>query len=301
MTVPGCTPATNFEAIIDDSASMAFRDFHELRRTSLELFSSLGVNQPKTLGAVEFGSGADTVFAPAPIAAGRRTMISALRSRIHADNGGTDYDAAFVKAAQDNPSATARIFLTDSPDEGGYRNAHRGGAKTYVVGVRLGAATITDPTASRLLQIATDTGGLYFAVLEPSILQPIFNAISAEAACLPLPRSLMSRTFTRVGQTGSRTAAVSPLAKSLDLLLSWGQPSNGVVFSRVQALGRRGRVIADLTGRGRPRKLRVRRRPGPTFQTLTVSKPRGTRRIRITVAATRVFRREPAVVQLTQR
>ncbi len=300
-TVPGCTPAMNIEAIVDDSTSMAFRDFGELRRTSLELFTRLGGNERKTLGAVEFGSGADTLFAPQPIATGRRAMVSALRARINADNGGTNYDAGFLKASQDNPSATARVFLTDSAHDGLYRNAHRGGGRTYVVGLRLGAPDTGDPTAGRLLQIATETGGTYFPASDPAALQPIFNAVSAAAACLPPPRSFTTRLFTRAGQASARSARVSGSTRRVDLVLSWAQPNNGLVFSSVQALGRARRVIADLGGGVRQRKLRVRRATGPTFQVLTVAKPRGTRRIRFRIAATRVFRREPAVAQLSER
>ena len=300
-TLPGCVPATNIEAIVDDSGSMAFRDFHELRRTSLELFTRLGGNEQKTLGAVEFGSGADTVFPPQPIASGRGAMISALRARINADNGGTNYDAGFIRGLQDNPAATARIFVTDSANDGFYRNAHRGGARTYVVGLRLGAPGFGDPAADRLLQIADETGGVYFPVADPALLQPTFNTISAAAACLPPPRTFTSRVIARAGQTSARSASVGATARKLDLVLSWAEPNNGFVLSHVQALGRRSRVIADLTGRGRPRKLRLRRASGPTFQSLVFSKPRGTRRIRFRVAATKVFRREPTTTQLTQR
>jgi hypothetical protein len=280
---------------------MAFRDFNGLRRWSLELFTRLGGNESKTLGAVEFGSGADTLFAPQPIGAGRPAMISALRSRLVADNGGTAYDSGFVKAAQDNPSATARIFLTDSPDDGAYNNAHRGGGRTYVVGLRFGPAGLADPAANRLFQIAGDTGGVYYPVPDPARLQPTFNTISAAMACLPPPRTWNGRTFVRAGQTSVRTTGVSRAARRLDLVLSWAQPNNRFVLASVQALGRRNRVIADLTGRGRPRKLRARRASASTFQTLTVSKPAGTRRLRFRIFSTRVFRREPAVAQLTQR
>jgi len=90
-------------------------------------------------------------------------------------------------------------------------------------------------------------------------------------------------------------------ARKLDLVLSWAQPGNRFAVGSVQALGRRNRVIASLSGSGRPRKLRVRRATGATFQSLVVSRPRGARRLRFRIAATRVFSREPVVAQLTQR
>lgn len=296
--VPGCTPAHNVEAIIDDSGSMAFRDFHELRRTSFELFTRLAANEAKTLGAVEFGSAADTLFAPQPIGAGRPAMIGALRARINADNGGTNYDAGFLRASGDNPSAAARIFVADGANEGAYRNAHRGGARTYVIGLRIGPS---DASAGLLQQIAAETGGVYFPAVDPANLQPTLGSISAALSCLQPPRSYTSRPFTRTGQTSARTATVGAAARKLDLVLSWAQPNNGFGFLNIQALGRRNRVIADLSGRGRPRKLRVRRASGATFQSLTVSKPRGTRKLRYRVGAVKVFSAERAITQLTQR
>ncbi len=300
-TVPGCTPATNIEAIVDDSASMAFRDFNELRRTGLELFMRLGGNEQRTLGAVEFGSSAGTLFSPQPIGSGRGAMVSLLRARINADNGGTDYDSGFVKASQDNPSAAARIFVTDSALDGLYRNAHRGGGRTYVVGLGLGAPLPGDATAARLLQIANETGGIYYPSVAAAQLQPTFTAISAALGCQPAPRTFTARRFTRAGQTSARTTAVSASARKLDLVLSWAEPNNAFAFSSVQALGRGNRVLADLTGRGRPKRLRVRRAKDATFQSLAVDKPRGTRRVRFRIAAVKVFRGESAIPQLTQR
>lgn len=297
-TVPGCTPADNVEAMIDDSASMAFRDFHGLRRTGFELFTHIGANARKTLGAVEFGSRAETLFAPQPIVTGRTAMIQALRARIRADNGGTDYDEAFLKATADNPSAQARIFLTDSPHEGIYRESHRGGAPTYVVGLRIGAA---DPSAGRLQQIAAESGGLYLPAATSADLQPALGSISTAIGCLPPPRTSTSGLFTRTGQRSTRTVALASTTSRIDLVLSWTRQNNGFGFVTVEALGRRNRVIADLSGRGRPAKLRVRRALGAGFQTLTVGRPRGARKLRYRIGALRFFARERAITQLIQR
>ena len=70
-TIVGCKPATNIEASIDDSGSMSATDGNELRRTGLELFVNAGSNDNKTLGAVEFGSSANTVFGPGLIKTNR--------------------------------------------------------------------------------------------------------------------------------------------------------------------------------------------------------------------------------------
>ena len=51
-------------------------------------------------------------------------MRSALDKAIHADNGATDYNAAFAQSDADNPGADARIFLTDGGhDVGTYNEA----------------------------------------------------------------------------------------------------------------------------------------------------------------------------------
>ena len=61
-------------------------------------------------------------------------MRAALDQKIHADNGATDYNGAFAQSDADNPSADARIFLTDGGhDIGEYNEApprHRRAAPT---------------------------------------------------------------------------------------------------------------------------------------------------------------------------
>src|SRR5215210_7096448 len=90
-----CVPKTNIEAIIDDSGSMFDNDPTTLRVRAMELFIDNPTNDQRTLGAIEFGSDAFAVFAPATIAPNRDSMKSALGSAIFADNGATDYNDAF--------------------------------------------------------------------------------------------------------------------------------------------------------------------------------------------------------------
>src|SRR3954454_18911847 len=114
----GCTPKSKIEAIIDDSGSMAVTDENRLRVQAMDLL--INTLPAKTqLGAVEFGSSlfgtqpaADTVFPREPVGPNAGTMRSSLDSVINADNGSTDYNAAFARADADNPTAQARIFLT---------------------------------------------------------------------------------------------------------------------------------------------------------------------------------------------
>src|SRR5262249_9583240 len=62
-----CTQATNIEAIIDDSGSMAITDQNLLRVQAMDLLiNALGSNT--TLGAIEFGSGEDFTTPPTPAA-----------------------------------------------------------------------------------------------------------------------------------------------------------------------------------------------------------------------------------------
>src|SRR5207248_6487770 len=115
----GCTPATNIEAIIDDSGSMAGTDSNTLRGKGLKLLIKT-LSSGTLLGAVEFGGSflsstpsADTVFLPQAVGANAAAMETALDTKIKADNGSTDYNAAFAQSDADDPNAQARLFLTD--------------------------------------------------------------------------------------------------------------------------------------------------------------------------------------------
>src|SRR5262245_11807729 len=108
-----CVPKGNVEAIIDDSGSMLFTDDSRLRVRAMELFIDNQANDRRTLGAIEFGTDAQRLFAPTTISGNRATMKSAIDTAIQGDNGLTDYNDAFSVAGTENPSATARIFLTD--------------------------------------------------------------------------------------------------------------------------------------------------------------------------------------------
>src|SRR5215218_1735578 len=121
-----CTPVSNIEAIIDDSASMSFTDPDKLRVAAMQLLIDTPGNEKVTLGAVEFGGSfdpavpsADTIFAPQPIGPNAAAMKAALAARVLADDGTTDYNAAFARAAADNPNANARIILTDGAHNAG--------------------------------------------------------------------------------------------------------------------------------------------------------------------------------------
>ena len=111
------------------------------------------------------------------------------RAAIKADNGATDYNAAFAKTDADNPNSDARVFLTDGGhDVGEYNEAHLGHrVPTYVVG--FGSGVSSGPDLTRLKKIAKDTGGQYFPVKDASQLQAAMNSIGAALTCQTPPRS----------------------------------------------------------------------------------------------------------------
>src|SRR6476646_1157251 len=108
-----CARATNIEAIIDDSGSMAITDPNRLRVQAMDLLIN-SLDSSTSLGSVEFGGSifenepsADTVFPPEPVGANAAAMKSSLDQKINADNGTTDYNAAFAQSDADNPGADA--------------------------------------------------------------------------------------------------------------------------------------------------------------------------------------------------
>jgi hypothetical protein len=298
-----CSQAGNVEAIVDDSGSMLLTDSNELRRSGMQLFINTASNAKRTLGAVQFGSEASTVFAPGLIATGKGPMIAALNTTINGDDGATDYNKAFAKAATDNPNAQARIFLTDGEHTSfpAYGNGHRGGPPTYVVGLGIGAPGQGNAGADLLQLIATETGGRYFPDVDAASLQPVFNTISSVVGCAAAPKTLTTKPFTRTGQEQSRKLGIANRSRNLDLVLNWADPNNRFTAAALAALGRNGKVLATLSGKGDPKKLKVKRSKATTFQTFSVRKPKGTRTLRMVIRAVQLQGVEPVVAQLTQR
>src|ERR1035437_534961 len=106
-----CAPVSNIEAIVDDSGSMKPSDPNRLRVQALDLLIETPGNEGITCGSIEFGgarfsgeTAADTLFPPEPIGPNAKAMQATLAEKIKADNGTTDYNAAFAKAKADNRS-----------------------------------------------------------------------------------------------------------------------------------------------------------------------------------------------------
>jgi hypothetical protein len=272
----GCQASNNIEAIIDDSGSMAGTDPNKLRVNAMELFIDTPGNEQKTLGAVEFGTNADTLFKPRPIGPNRAADKSVLETKIDADNTLTNYNAAFALANSDNPTARARIFMTDGGhDEGDYDNSHLGGGKppTYVIGF---GSSSSGENGARLQKIATDTGGRYFPETDSSKLQPVMNEINARLNCLTPPKTF-TNNFTKVGQTASRSASIPASTKTINITQTWSNTSSKFTVLGVNIV-RAGKIVAA----SRVRKLKITRRAGKTFLVLQIRKVvRGRLRFRI--------------------
>ncbi|HEU4736809.1 MAG TPA: hypothetical protein VFS48_07275 [Solirubrobacterales bacterium] len=298
-----CTKATNIEAIVDDSISMEFTDAGRLRVQAMNLLiGTLG--KATQLGAVEFGSGgfendppaAATLFPPLPVGPNGSAMRTALDAKIHADNGATDYNGAFAQSDADNPSADARIFLTDGGHiVGTYNEAHLvHRVPTYVVG--FGGVPAGEDQA-RLQKIASDTGGRYFPLEDSAQLQAVMNTIETALTCQTPPRQFVDQLAQ--GQSKTHSVAIGAASKAVQITLTWTNPLDRFKLSGLK-LSNKGRLLA-IAGRPgkKPGKLKVVRKTSSTFTVLTVSHlHKG--RLSFAVRAAKIGSGAPKVSLITQ-
>jgi hypothetical protein len=296
-----CTPASNVEAIVDDSISMEFTDANRLRVQAMDLLiDTLG--KGTTLGAVEFGSegfetpAADTVFPPQPVGPNGNAMRTALDQKIHADNGATDYNAAFAQSDADDPGATARIFLTDGGhDVGTYNEGHLvHNVPTYVIGFG-GIAAGEDQ--ARLQKIAGDTGGHYFPLKDSAQLQSVMNTIEAALTCQTPPRQFTD--LLAKGQSKTHSVAIGAATKSVQITLTWTSPLDKFKLSGLRLVNK-GHLLAVASRPGKkPGKLKVSRTLSSTFAVIKVAHlHKG--QLRFAVKAATVGSGEPKVSLTTQ-
>lgn len=295
-----CVPATNIEAIVDDSGSMGFTDENRLRVQAMDLLIDT-LPSSTQLGAVEFGSGlgteppADTVFPPEPVGPNGVAMAASLNKLIQADNGATDYNGAFAKADADNPTASARIFLTDGGhDIGAYQEAHLAhNVPTYVIGFGSGLSSTEDQ--QRLQKIASDTGGRLFQLNDAGQLQPVMNNVGAALTCQTPPRQFTDSL--KQGQTKTHSITVGASTKSLQIALTWASPLDKFKISHLRLIAH-GKIVAAA----RPRhiaKLKVKKTVSSTFTLLKVSRlHKGT--LRFSVTAVKIGSGDPRVKLTTQ-
>ncbi len=300
-----CVPARNIEAIIDDSGSMAATDPDRLRVQGLALLIDT-LKKSTYLGAVEFGSGseflgippASTVFPPEPVGPNAAAMQAALDQSIQADNGATDYNGAFAKADADNPTASARIFLTDGGhDVGVYSEGHLAHpVPTYVVGLGI----VAGEDQLRLKKIAGDTHGRYFALEDSSQLQPVMNSVGAALTCQTPPRQFTD--LLRLGQSKPHNVGIPKRTRTVQITLTWSNPLDKFkIYGLRIVAGKRTVAVASASRRRhrKPRKLKVKQTTSSTFTVLNVSRlSKG--RLRFKVRAARLGSGAPQATLTTQ-
>ena len=300
MHAAACIPATNIEAIIDDSGSMDTTDPNRLRVQGLDLLIN-AFNPGTSLGAVEFGGSsdpstpaADTVFKPEAVGPNAAAMKAALDQKINADNGSTDYNAAFAQSDADNPNAGARIFLTDGGhNEGAYNNGHlTHKSPTYVIGFSPGLAAPDDQ--ARLQQIASDTGGHYYPLADSSSVQSVMNQVGAAITCQTLPQTFTDKLAQ--GQGKAHSVSISARAKSAHIAATWASPLDKFTITGLRIVSH-GKTIA--TGARKVSKLKVTRTTNATFSLIKISGlKRGT--LKFQVKALTVGSGQPKVNLTTQ-
>ncbi len=289
-----CQPATNVEALVDDSLSMETSDPDRLRVQGLALLIET-LPAPIRLGAIEFGSdlgglrsAADQIFAPAPIGPNAAAMKGALNALVKDDHGLTDYNGAFALADSENPNAQARLLLTDGGmTEGEYANGHLAhNVPTYVTGFSPG---LSREDRARLERIAAETGGRYYPLADNSQLQAAINSIGAELTCQTPPRTFTDQLAQ--GRAASHAIAIEAGTRAVQIALTWASPRD-----RFKLTGLRLVLPGGATNRAR---LRVERDASSTFSVVDVS---GLRRgfLRFSVEAARRGSGESQVTLTTQ-
>jgi lysophospholipase L1-like esterase len=301
---PSCQPSSNTSVIVDDSSSMIDNDPAQIRRRALELLITKPSGQGRTLGAVEFGTTAQSLFAPALVGDGQGAMLAALDA-LDDDGAGdgstTDYNEAFAVSATSHPNATSRVFLTDGEhNEGEFNDGHVGGPPTYVIGLNIGPSDQGEEGADLLGRIAGETGGRYFPLrlsdgddtqAQVSRLQPVMNEIDTLLGCQSMQRQA-DQQFTSPGQIGPPVGGRFVRRQALELVVTWADPGADIDLHSATVRDRRSRAIANLGGTGRIRgthrrrgRLSVNTVEGETFETVTVQRPPNGRTLRIRLTA----------------
>jgi hypothetical protein len=198
-------------------------------------------------------------------------MRAALKEKINADNGATDYNAAFKQADADNPGAQARIFLTDGGhDIGEYENGHLAhNVPTYVIGFGSGLASPEDK--ARLEKIAADTGGAFYPLSDNTALQSVMNSIGALLTCQTPPRSFTDNL--KQGESKLHGVTIGANTKSIQIALTWASPLDVFKISGLKLVS--GKKVLAIAPRPMPKpkpgKLKVTRNASSTFVVLKVS------------------------------
>jgi hypothetical protein len=201
-----CERDTNLEVIVDDSGSMSTNDSQFLAQQALDLLLTKPGNLNRITGAVEFGSRAQQIFAPVP-APGRSTgalhdLLAGLMSEhIRHDAGQTNFGDAFLAARAMNPTATARILITDGfATKTGFRPPDPAvvqAVPTWVIGL---GQTRAPGAAKQIAKLARLSGGGYFPVATSEQLAGVVDTIDSVGLC-----HLAALPTTTIGSGGSAT------------------------------------------------------------------------------------------------
>ena len=310
----GCYAARSVEVIVDDSGSMSDMDPGDLRARALQLLLDKDRNTGERLGALEFGSVAEALFPPILLGGEtfeqERPMLRRLiGERIKSDAGGTDYNVAFAAAQGLAPDAKAIVFLTDGGhNEGPFRALHRGGPRVFVIGLGIGRS---GPDGGRLVHIAEETKGAYFAHVDAEELQPVLNEIDAAMNC-----DTDVSTFEDVVADGEPPAEVGervgPEAHSSDVVVSWDDPQDDVELRSLALIDQRGervrrfskRALARVLGEGKVVRrggLQLQGTAARTYLSLRVGGIEGGRlRVRFRAADLHGRSRETVVTQISE-
>jgi hypothetical protein len=262
----GCRAATNVEVVIDDSGSMEDNDPEELRREATELVITKPRSEGKVIGVFEFGSAGSQIIAPTVIVprgepgSNKPELIEALGRAIAADNGGTNYNIGLKGAADDNPAAEARIFITDGAhNEGEYTDQHRGGPPTYVIG--LSEESNRGAFRRRLRRIASETGGRAFTGVTAQQLVAVVNRIDSRLNC-DVELDTDVDFPTEEDPVEEQLVDLEDEAHTIDVEVSWPDDDEEVVPDELEFLDEDEDVVLRVSGR---RLRRIVARPGRTF------------------------------------
>lgn len=305
-----CLKAPEVAVILDDSGSMGRNDRLGIRAQALRLFIEKPSSQSMTLGAVEFGSRGARLFRPGVVSKNRNRMLASL-GRLEndgADDGGgsTSYNAAFRASRRLQPRPDARIFLTDGGStDSKVRVGLAKGAPTYVIGLNIGKPQ-TSKDARKLRRIARIGGGRYFPLkmsrrdspgTQLNRLQPVINRIASKLGCSKITRTI-NVTAKRKGQTFGPYTVKFGRQQTIQALATWTTPGTTVRFVNCRAVTRGGRVVADLEGRGKRSKLRIRIYTNKANNLLVVKRPHRGWKLVFKVRVVKLKRKTPIVVQV---
>jgi hypothetical protein len=232
-----------------------------------------------------------------------------MQELINADNGGTNYNVAFSAAADDNPAAGARIFLTDGGhNEDEYTGGHAGGPPTYVIGLGIGRS---GADAKRLQRIADDTKGEYFPGVTDRNVQTVMGRIDSHLNC-DIGLENFPFTFDDSEDTEDTETDIEDDAFSSDVTVSWDDPEDDIDIDEIVLERRGNRKVTTRVGRKKIKKalhsrssvtsgpLTISGRNGFTFETLRVAGVHGAGKLKVKVGATKVRGKSRVTTQITQ-